>query len=64
MDRYISRSIISIDKDMIDNFKTDYKSYLPVENNDINEIIDVVIKQLEYKDADEDIIDTLKYISL
>lgn len=35
-----------------------------VENNDINEIIDVVIKQLEYKDADEDIIDTLKYISL
>ena len=40
------------------------ESYLPVENNDINEIIDVVIKQLEYKDADEDIIDTLKYISL
>lgn len=56
--------LLAFDKDMIDNFKTDYKSYLPVENNDINEIIDVVIKQLEYKDADEDIIDTLKYISL
>lgn len=56
--------LLAFDKDMIDNFKTDYKSYLPVENNDIKEIIDVVIKQLEYKDADEDIIDTLKYISL
>ena len=56
--------LLAFDKDMIDNFKTDYKSYLPVENNDINEIIDVVIKQLEYKDADKDIIDTLKYISL
>lgn len=56
--------LLAFDKDMIDNFKTDYKSYLPVENNDINEIIDVVIKQLEYKDADEDIIDTLKYINL
>lgn len=56
--------LLAFDKDMIGNFKTDYKSYLPVENNDINEIIDVVIKQLEYKDADEDIIDTLKYISL
>lgn len=56
--------LLAFDKDMIDDFKTDYKSYLPVENNDIKEIIDVVIKQLEYKDADEDIIDTLKYISL
>lgn len=52
------------DKGMINSFKTDYKSYLPVENNDINEIIDVVIKQLEYKDADEDIIDTLKGVNL
>lgn len=56
--------LLAFDKDMIDNFKTDYKSYLPVENNDINEIIDVVIKQLEYKDADEDIIDTLKGVNL
>lgn len=56
--------LLAFDKDMIDNFKTDYKSYLPVENNDINEIIDVVIKQLEYKDVDEDIIDTLKGVNL
>lgn len=56
--------LLAFDKDMIDNFKTDYKSYLPVENNDINEIIDVVIKQLEYKDASEDIIDTLKGVNL
>lgn len=56
--------LLAFDKDMIYNFKTDYKSYLPVENNDINEIIDVVIKQLEYKDASEDIIDTLKGVNL
>lgn len=56
--------LLVFDKDMIDNFKTDYKSYLPVENNDINEIIDVVIKQLEYKDAAEDVIDTLKHVNL
>ncbi len=56
--------LLVFDKDMIDNFKIDYKSYLPVENNDINEIIDVVIKQLEYKDASEDVIDTLKHVNL
>lgn len=56
--------LLVFDKDMIDNFKIDYKSYLPVENNDINEIIGVVIKQLEYKDAAEDVIDTLKHVNL
>lgn len=56
--------LLAFDKDMIDNFKTDYESYLPVENNDINEIVDVVIKQLEYKDAAEDVIDTLKHVNL
>lgn len=56
--------LLAFDKDMINNFKTDYESYLPVENNDINEIVDVVIKQLEYKDAAEDVIDTLKGVNL
>lgn len=60
----LTDQLLSFDMDMINNFKTDYKSYLPLENNDINEIIDIVIKQLEYKDAAEDIIDTLKSINL
>lgn len=52
--------LLIMEGEFLDDFRCNYVSYLPVDNKNIKDIINLAILELKYKDANDEVIDIME----
>lgn len=52
--------LLIMEDEFLDDFRCNYVSYLPVDNKNIKDIINLAILELKYKDANDEVIDIME----